>query len=117
MVIETARKLGREVGRTEEWKNYRKAKEALEEDKELLRAIGLLEEKRENQNEKLAKGEPVEVADKREVKELEEKLACSKVFADYMRAQKEYLELMRKVDEAITEGLEKQKPGSKKLEE
>ncbi len=113
MVIRAAENLGREVGKTEEWRNYKKAKEALERDKELLRTIGLLEEKKRKLDEKLSGGGPVEVEEKREVRDLEEKLGKSKVFADYISAQNEYLELMRKVDEAITKGMEEQ-PKSKK---
>lgn len=116
MVIETARKLGREVRKTKEFRNYRKAKAALEKDKELLRTIGQLEEKKRRIEERLSKGEPIEVSEKREVKELEEKLAESKVFTDYFRVQSDYLELMRKVDKAITEGME-EKSESKKSKE
>ncbi len=116
MVIETARKLGREVGKTKEFRNYRKAKRALEKDKELLRTIGQLEERKRTIEEKLSKLEPIEVSEKREIKELEEKLAASKVFSDYVRAQNDYLELMRKVDAAITEGMEEKSESRKSKE-
>lgn len=106
MVVETARKLGREVRKTEEWKNYRKAKEALEKDKELLKSIALFEEKKSKLDEKISKGGPVEVEEKRQVRELEETLSKNKVFLQYMEAQSGYLELMGRVDRAITEGLE-----------
>ena len=113
MVIETARKLGREVRKTEEWKNYREAKEVLEKDKELLRTIALLEEKRSKLDEKMSKGGPVEVEEKKQVRELKETLSKNEVFLQYMEAQNRYLELMGKVDRAITEGLEGKSKKSK----
>ena len=100
-IIELAQRLGKAIGNSSQAANLRGAREELNKQGEIVRLL----KDYQVQAEKVAKSEqenkPVEVDDKHKLQELHEKLVASEVFKKFTAAQVEYIDLMRKVNDAI----------------
>jgi cell fate (sporulation/competence/biofilm development) regulator YlbF (YheA/YmcA/DUF963 family) len=104
--MELAARLGKLIAGSPQAVNLRAARDALDAEPEIVKT---LEEYRE-QTIKIAALEeeqkPVEVQDKHRLQELNDQLISSAVFKRYQAAQVEYLDLMRRVDDALQQELE-----------
>jgi cell fate (sporulation/competence/biofilm development) regulator YlbF (YheA/YmcA/DUF963 family) len=99
--IELAARLGKAMADSPEAVALRAAREALNAEPELTRTLG----EYQKQADKIARLEreqkPVEVEDKHKLQELNDDLVASDVFKKFTAAQVEYVDLMRKVNDAI----------------
>lgn len=104
-ILQQARRLGRAIHDSPQARALRQAQKAFDDDPD---AGKLFEEARE-QMDKVRRleqaNQPVEVADKHRLDELQNRLAASETFKRYSSAQVDYLDLMRKVDQAMRDEL------------
>jgi len=104
-IADLAERLGKAIADSPQGSALREGRKVLQQDKDLSK---LLEEFRE-QTQKIAKLEtenkPVEVEDKHRFQELREKLTGCETFKKYTAAQVEYIDLMRKVNDALQKQL------------
>lgn len=100
-VLEMAKRLGRSVAESPAAAAMRAARKEMEGQADLKQAI----EEYQKQAGKIARlereGKPVEVEEKRRLRDLNEKLVASDVFKRYTAAQVDYIDLMRKVNDTI----------------
>lgn len=106
-IIELAERLGKAIADSPQASQLRKAREALNEEAELSQVL----QDFQDQSEKIAKLEaenkPIEVTDKHKLQELHEKLVASETFKKLSAAQVEYVDLMRRINEALQKHLAK----------
>jgi cell fate (sporulation/competence/biofilm development) regulator YlbF (YheA/YmcA/DUF963 family) len=99
--IELASRLGKAMADSPEAVALRAARVALNAEAELTSTLS----EYQKQADKIAQIErqqkPVEVEDKHKLQELNDKLVASEVFKKFTAAQVEYVDLMRKVNDAI----------------
>jgi len=99
--LELAERLGKAIADSPQAAALRAAREEMKKD---AQAGQLLNDFRQHAD-KIAKLEgenkPVEVADKHKLRDLQGKLAASATFKKFTAAQIEYIDLMRKVNQAI----------------
>ena len=110
-ILNKARKLGNAIGKSKEWKEFRKASKLFKENDALQKMLEVLKEKEQKQEEKLRKGQPVEVEEKQEIKRLEDEISKNEVFRAFVNAENNYLILMDKIDKAIKNGTEEGEKG------
>ena len=103
-ILETATKLGEMIAATPAAQKMAEVMAELEKDIDAQRLVNDLNRHAQTLQEKQAKGEPIEVEDKQKMDELQQGIARSKVLRDMQMAQMDYVDLMRKVDEAISGG-------------
>ncbi len=100
-IIELAERLGKAISDSPQAAALRTARDEMGKQPELDQ---LLKDFR-IQNEKVAgleaEGKPIEVDDKHKLQELHDKLIASDVFKKFTAAQVEYVDLMRKVNQAM----------------
>jgi cell fate (sporulation/competence/biofilm development) regulator YlbF (YheA/YmcA/DUF963 family) len=100
-IIALAERLGKAIAASPQAAAMRAARDELDKDKDVSAVL----EEFQKQSQKIARLEeenkPVEVEDKHKLRDLREKLAASETFKKYSAAQVEYVDLMRKVDEAL----------------
>ena len=108
-IEESARALGKMLKESTEYKEFRKTSDSLEKDEELMSLINSVTEKEDAMNEKMDKGIPVEVEEKRDLKELKGKVQAHHVYAEFLKAEKAYFVLMKRVNDAMNEALKDEK--------
>lgn len=100
-IIELAERLGKAIADSPQAKALRDARTALNAQPAVLRLV----EEFQAQSDKIAQLEeenrPVEVDDKRKLQSLHEKLIGTDIFKTYTMAQMEYVDLLRKVNQAL----------------
>ncbi len=112
-ISKAAVKLGEGIGKSKIWKDFRKARESFKNDQEVQELLHALREKEKIQSEKLEHGVPIEVEEKHEIKEIEEKLSGNAIFLEFVACENRYLALMANIDRAIKEGADTAEKGSK----
>jgi cell fate (sporulation/competence/biofilm development) regulator YlbF (YheA/YmcA/DUF963 family) len=104
-IIQLAENLGKAIASSLQAANLRAARGALEKEKDVAQ---LLKEYRA-QADKIAQLEqaqkPVEVQDKHKLQDLHDRLVSSEVFKKFTAAQVEFLDLVRRANEAIRRNL------------
>ena|GEM_PF-813622 len=100
---ETARALGRMLKDSAEYKRFVGASEAFAEDKDLKDMLETLAVKERAIEEKMRSGAPVEVEEKREVTQLRDKTRDHPRYAEFLKAQNDYLVLLKRVNDAVNE--------------
>ncbi|MHC4295332.1 MAG: YlbF family regulator [Planctomycetota bacterium] len=104
-IIELARRLGKAIADSPQGQTLTEARKAIDDEKNLQELLKDFQ----NQSQKIAHLEaeqkPVDVEDKHKLQELHDKLMGSEEFKKYTAAQVEYVDLMRKVNEALQEQL------------
>ena len=108
-LIELARRLGRQVAAHERTKYLNKAQQAVSEDEETSRLIEEYQQQLRKIRELEHQTKPVEVGDKHKLRDLEEKVGTSAKLSELAKRQADFVELMRKINEAI-EGELKMEP-------
>ena len=112
-ISKAAVKLGEGIGKSKIWKDFRKARESFKNDQEVQELLHALREKEKIQSEKLEHGVPIEVEEKHEIKEIEEKLSGNAIFLEFVACENRYLALMGNIDRAIKEGADTAEKGPK----
>ena len=100
-ITQLAQKLGVAIGQSAQSVSLRNARKQLDAQPDVKK----LTEEFRRQSDKVAalegENKPVEVEDKRKLQEINDKLVANDVFKKHMAAQVEYVDLMRKVNQAI----------------
>lgn len=104
-LLSKARELGGMLAKHPAVEKLNTAMQAMDDDVDAQRAMADLERHGQALAEKERSGQPVEVDDKRKLQELQMKVVGSKTLRDMQAAQMDYVDLMRRVDQAMTESL------------
>ena len=100
-IIQLAGRLGALIAGHERFLRLRRVENAVQADAEAREALDKLEQQRQKVAELEANLKPVEPEDKRELERLAGAVRSCGKLQELLRAQADYLELMRKVNEAI----------------
>ena len=101
-IIKAAQDLGKLIATHPSTEKFEKVLSRLREDVDAQRLLNDQNRAVNKLAEKEAQGKPIEVEDKREIEKLSKAIAGNAVLRDLQMAQMDYLDLMRKVDEAIS---------------
>ena len=100
-IVELAERLGKAIADSPQAKAYRDARAGLNQQPAVLKLL----QEFQAQSEKVARLEeenrPIEVGDKHKLQSLHEQLIGNDVFKKYTMAQMEYVDLLRKVSQAM----------------
>jgi cell fate (sporulation/competence/biofilm development) regulator YlbF (YheA/YmcA/DUF963 family) len=99
--IELARRLGKAIASSPEAGRLRQARKAMNDEPGLSQLLDEFGRQSGKVAELEADNKPIEVSDKRRLQELNDKLISNAVFKKYTAAQVDYVDLMRKVNEAL----------------
>ena len=105
MIIKLAKQLGNAIGEIQEYKTFQEKSKVMEKNKKLKELLKTITEKKIEIDKKLRTGQPVEPDEKREIKDIEDKLKDSKTFMEFAQAQEAYFNILNKINEAMTEGI------------
>ena len=100
-ILELARRLGKAIAESSEAAELRAAAEKLNADEALGETLKAYQEQHEKVADLRQANKPIEVDDKHKLSELEDRLASSEVFKRFTAAQVEFVDVMRKVSEAM----------------
>ena len=100
-IIEKAQALGKLIAEHDAARRFVDAVNRLRDDTDAQRVLTDMNRHTDTIAEKQAKGEPIEVADKHKLEDLRAAVAQNAVLGQFQMAQMDYLDLMRKVDDAI----------------
>ena len=101
-IITLAAELGELIADHEASASMESAVKALQGDTASQQALGQLNQYATALEAKAAQGQPIEVADKRQMEELQQAVVLNPLLASFQRSQMAYVDLLRKVDDAIT---------------
>jgi len=105
-IIEMAAKLGKAIARSAPAEALRKARGEMNAQNDVMQLLRDFQKQSERIAELQENDKPVEVEDKHKLDVLHEQLVGKDVFKEFTAAQVEYVDLMRKVNEAITQELQ-----------
>ncbi len=103
-ILAAATSLGRMISEHPAMKKYRQVLEAVREDTQAQHLLADYSRQMDLIQEKESQGRPIEVEDKRRLSDLQGRVAMHPVLRDMQMAQMDYVDLMRKVDEAMASG-------------
>jgi cell fate (sporulation/competence/biofilm development) regulator YlbF (YheA/YmcA/DUF963 family) len=107
MIEDKAKELGRLVGQSAEYKNVKRANDALGEDKEAVALLKKMEQLRINAQSMIQRGERPTEEMERELDGLLSQVQSQPVYQRLVVAQENFDKLMGKVNDWIVEGIEK----------
>jgi len=100
-VIQLAERLGKAIADSPAATKLREARKTMEGEAGLAKTL----DEYQKQSQKVAtletENKPIEVSDKRALRDLQDKLVASEAFKQFTSAQVDYVDLMRKVNEAL----------------
>jgi len=105
-ILELAERLGKAIAESPQARNMLAAGDALREQKDVAGLLGEFQAQSDKITQLENEQKPVEVEDKHKLQDLHDKLVACEVFKRYTAAQVEYVDLMRKVNEAMGQHLE-----------
>ena len=100
-MVELAEKLGKTISESREAKAYREARKVLNDHKDVLQTLNDYQAQAQKVDKLEAEQKPVEVEDKHKLDELHGKLISSDVFKKFTASQMDYVDMMRKVNQAM----------------
>lgn len=103
-IVEAATRLGQLISEHPAMVKYREVLSAIREDTEAQRLLADYSRQMDLVAEKETEGKPIEVEDKRKLSDLQGRIAMHAVLREMQMAQMDYVDLMRKVDEAMAAG-------------
>ena len=106
VVLDLAERLGKAIAGSSEATELRAAAGELNADEAVGRAMKAYQEQHEKVARLRQENKPIEVDDKRKLADLEEQVASSETFKRFSAAQVEFVDLMRKVNDAMHAELE-----------
>lgn len=101
-ILASARELGKLIATHPAAVKFEDIVQKLQADVEAQRLMTDLNRHIEALGEKEAQGKPIEVADKRKLEDLQNKMIRHPLLSQFQMVQMDYLDLMRQVDEALT---------------
>lgn len=101
-ILEQAAKLGELLAEHESSKAMESSVKALQSDTASQQALGELNQFAASLEQKAAQGQPIEVAEKRKMEELQQAVVLNPLLAGFQRSQMAYVDLLRQIDDAIT---------------
>ena len=101
-ILQAARQLGKLLADHEATQNYNAVLKALKDDADAGRMINDYGRHRQSLAEKEVKGQPIEVADKRRLEQLQDQVSQHPLLRRLQLVEMDYLDLMRQVDETIS---------------
>ncbi|MEX0654531.1 MAG: YlbF family regulator [Phycisphaeraceae bacterium] len=101
-ILQAARELGEQISQHEAAKKFEAVIARLRDDQEAQRLLNDYNRHLQTLSEKEMNQQPIEVDDKARLSELQKKVVTHPVLRDLQRAQMDYVDLMRRVDEAMT---------------
>jgi cell fate (sporulation/competence/biofilm development) regulator YlbF (YheA/YmcA/DUF963 family) len=104
-IIEQAGRLGGMIAKSMQATKLREAKEALHKDAAATALLADYQKQAMKVGQLEEQNKPIEVEDKRKLQELQSKLVSMDVFKKFTATQVEYIDLMRKVNEALRKEL------------
>jgi len=104
-ILDMARQLGQKIAQDSRTLNFKKAQQSLHSDPEADRLLKAYQEQAQKLQTLEKQGKPIEVADKHKLRDAELALGSNPNMQEYLRSQIEFLELMRKVREAVDKEL------------
>ncbi len=104
-IVDLAGQLGQAISESPQAAALKAARGELTAQPELTQAMGDYQTQAEKMRALEAENKPIEVDDKHILEQLHAKLVASDVFKTFTEAQMEYVDLMRKVNEAMQSGL------------
>ena len=102
-IIAKARELGTMISNHTASTAYHEAMNSLENDVEAQRILTDYKRKAQALSEKEAKGQPIEVEEKHALHDLQSAMAMNPVLSKIQIVQMDYLDLMRKVEQAMAQ--------------
>ncbi len=105
VLLAEARKLGELIGNQDAIKNYKELSRQLELDVGARSLLEQFEQLMEQLATKEASMQPIEIAEKQMAQSLQQSVSIHPLLKKLIAAQMEYMELMRKVQEGITSGI------------
>lgn len=100
-ITELAERLGKAIAASDEARLLGEARKAMDADADLTKTLDEYKEHSEKMAKLEAENKPVEVDDKHKLRDLHEKLVASETFKKFTAAQVEYVDMMRKVNDAL----------------
>lgn len=100
-ILKAATDLGRMIAQNSAAKKFEDAARKLQEDTDAQRVLNDFNRHMQALQEKETKRQPIEVADKRKLEDLQGKVIQNKLVRDLQVAQMDFVDLMRRVDEAM----------------
>ena len=100
-LIELADQLGKAVSGSPQATNLRSVRKTLKADEKTMSLLKNYDTHAEKLSQLETTNKPIEVEDKRKLHDLHNELVSSDLFKNYTAAQVEYVDIMRKVNEAI----------------
>jgi cell fate (sporulation/competence/biofilm development) regulator YlbF (YheA/YmcA/DUF963 family) len=101
-ILTAARELGKLIATHPAAVKFENIVKKLQADVEAQRLMTDLNRHIEALGEKEANGQPIEVADKRKLEELQNKMITHPLLSQFQMVQMDYVDLMRQVDEAMS---------------
>jgi len=101
-IMKKARELGKMVADHPHAKKFAELAHDLGQDVEAQRVLTDYDRHLQALSEKEQAGKPIEVEDKRKLEQLQQAVVKNKKLRDFQMAQMDYLDLMRRIDEAIS---------------
>lgn len=101
-IISAATALGRQIGTHDATRKFEAGVAKLRDDVDAQRALNDFNRHMNKLAEKEGAGQPIEVEDKRRLEQLQSTLIANEVVRTFQMGQMDYLDLMRKVDDAIS---------------
>ena len=101
-ILDSAKSLGKLIATHEAARSFEENLKKLEADVDAQRVLNDLNRHAVTLAEKEQNGQPIEVEDKRKLEKLQGDVARNAVLQNFQLMQMDYVDLMRKVDEAIS---------------
>lgn len=100
-IIKAAKELGELLNRHPAVTRLRQVTEEMSRNSDAQRLVTEMNRHIEKLSEKEMTGQPIEVADKRKLQELQQAVTLNIAIRNFQSAQMDYLDLMRQVDDAM----------------
>lgn len=101
-IIKAAKDLGKLIRTHKAAEKFEQAVKAIEADTDAQRILTDYQRQVQAVADKQANHQPVEVEDKQKLEKLQQQVVRNKVLRDFQTAQMDYMDLMRRIDEAMT---------------
>ena len=101
-ILKAAKDLGKLISTHKAAEKFEQAVKAIEADTDAQRILTDYQRQAQTIAEKQANHQPIEVDDKQKLEKLQQQVARNKALRDFQMAQMDYMDLMRRIDEAMT---------------
>jgi len=105
-ILDAATELGKKIAGHESARKLEDSLKKLQDDVESQRLLNDYQRHLQSLAQKQQRQQPIEVEEKRKLEELQGKVIRDTVLRDLQMAQMDYLDLMRRVDDAMTGNIE-----------